>query len=207
MEGKKILVVDDQKVNVLMLKAHLEKKGFAVLEALDGYKALEITSKESPDLVLLDIMMPGLSGFDVCREISSGKTSATPVILLTALASQEDVNKGFEVGAFDYVKKPFNFKELFHRMNSALKYSESVKIVEELKKLSFSLKNNGEKPTRCEEQLLRKIEELEQLAKDRSSLELLNLRLKEIRSDLKRFGKKLSGFRRLLEKAENFGQN
>jgi len=141
-ERKKILVVDDQLHNVLLLKTRLEKAGYSVLEAYDGQEALDITMKEFPDLILLDIMMPNISGYEVCeRIVSNEKTKNIPVILVTALNKPEDLKKGYEVGAFDYIKKPYNITELLKRVNYALRLSESTMVIRELKNLKNVLEN------------------------------------------------------------------
>lgn len=134
---KKILVVDDQPDNVYILKDRLEKEGFSVSSAYDGHTCLELTEKELPDLILLDIMMPGMDGFEVCEKIvENEKTKTIPVILVTALTDVDDVKRGLEVGAFDYIKKPYNRAELIARINSALRYSESNKLMLELEKIN-----------------------------------------------------------------------
>ncbi len=137
MSAKKILVVDDQEQNVYSLKVRLEKVGYTVLEAFGGLEAIEIAGREIPDLILLDIMMPTINGFEVCQRLTgSKKTNHIPIILVTAVPKEEFVKKSFEVGAFDYVTKPFNYVELLHRINSALKLSESLQIVNEIREIA-----------------------------------------------------------------------
>lgn len=102
---KKILVVDDQPDNVFILQDRLENVGFEIHTAYDGKSGIKKALEVLPDLVLLDIMMPGMSGFEVCKFLSEEEsTKDIPVILLTALTSTEDISEGFEVGAFDYIK-------------------------------------------------------------------------------------------------------
>lgn len=133
----KILVVDDQPDNVFLLQDRLEHEGYEVITAYEGETGLKKAKEESPDLILLDIMMPGLSGFEVCKEIVNDKnTRDIPVILLTALTDSNDLKKGFQSGAFDYVKKPFNRIELLSRINSALKFRESNKLLLEVEKIN-----------------------------------------------------------------------
>jgi two-component system cell cycle response regulator len=137
---KKILVVDDLPENVFMLQDRLEKEGFDVLTAYDGNVAIEKALKELPDLILLDVMMPEISGIDVCKTLSlNPTTSNVPIILVTAKSSAEDTKAGLEAGAFDYIKKPFNRVELIARVNSALKLSDAHKqLLEAEQKNTFS---------------------------------------------------------------------
>jgi two-component system cell cycle response regulator len=122
---KKILVIDDLPENVFMLQDRLEHEGFEVLTAYDGYTGIEKTIKEHPDLILLDIMMPELTGLEVCKLLVNDPTTKNiPIILVTAKSGAEDIREGLESGAFDYIKKPFNRIELLARVNSALKLSE-----------------------------------------------------------------------------------
>ncbi len=116
-----ILIVDDIAKNIQLLGKILDNRGYHVLAATDGEQALKAAKKHSPDLILLDIMMPGLSGFDVCRQLKADdELSEIPVIFLTARSDEEDVIKGFELGGSDYVTKPFNSGELLARINTHL---------------------------------------------------------------------------------------
>jgi response regulator RpfG family c-di-GMP phosphodiesterase len=133
---KKILVVDDQITNIEMLRLRLQKAGYVVVEALRGDEAITISLEENPDLILLDIMMPEISGFEVCKKLTTQEqTRNIPVILVTALSSPEYVQKGFEVGAYDYVKKPYNNMELLMRVKSALKTSETNKLLKSIEEI------------------------------------------------------------------------
>ena len=133
---KKILVVDDQKDNVFVLEERLTREGFEVLSAFDGPTCLTLASEESPDLILLDVMMPGMSGFEVCKKLSTNEeTKLIPVLLVTALTEAEDLKEGFQAGAFDYIKKPFNRIELIARIKSALSFRESQKVMLEIEKV------------------------------------------------------------------------
>ena len=108
--SNKILIVDDD-VNICeLLRLYLEKDGFETVVANDGEKAVEFSAKYNPDLILLDIMLPKLDGWQVCREIR--KTSAVPIIMLTAKGETFDKVLGLELGADDYVTKPFDTKEV-----------------------------------------------------------------------------------------------
>ena len=117
----KILIVDDDENICELLRLYLEKDGFETIVANDGEKAVEYASKYSPDLILLDIMLPLLDGWQVCREIR--KTSETPIIMLTAKGETFDKILGLELGADDYVSKPFDTKEIIARIKAVLRRS------------------------------------------------------------------------------------
>lgn len=119
MMGKKILVVDDEKPIADILKFNLEKEGFEIVMAHDGDEAIEKANEEQPDMVLLDIMLPGKDGLEVCREIR--KNSEMPIIMLTAKDSEIDKVLGLELGADDYVTKPFSTRELLARVKANLR--------------------------------------------------------------------------------------
>lgn len=127
---KKILVVDDLPENVFMLQDRLEHEGYEVITSYDGKSCIERASTENPDLILLDVMMPEMSGIEVCKTLAKDIiTSNIPIILVTAKSGAEDTKEGLEAGAFDYIKKPFNRIELLARVNSALKLSETHKLL------------------------------------------------------------------------------
>jgi DNA-binding response OmpR family regulator len=131
-----ILIVDDQPDNVFILQDRLERANFKIFTAYDGPSGIKKATEVLPDLILLDVMMPGMSGFEVCKTLTNTEsTKDIPIILVTALATPEDINEGLEAGAFDYIKKPFNKTELIARINSALKFRESAKLVIELEKI------------------------------------------------------------------------
>ena len=118
----RILVVDDTPQNVKLLADLLKAKGYEVATAADGTAALEKVAAEMPDLVLLDVMMPGMSGYEVCRKIREDrKTALLPVVLVTALDPQQERVKGIEAGADDFLSKPINQAELFARVKSLLR--------------------------------------------------------------------------------------
>lgn len=125
---KKILVIDDLPENVFLIQDRLENEGFEVLTAYDGQSGMEKCLNEKPDLVLLDVMMPEISGLEVCNHlVNNPATSTIPIILVTAKSTAEDTKEGLEAGAFDYIKKPFNRIELIARVNSALKFADMQK--------------------------------------------------------------------------------
>jgi DNA-binding response OmpR family regulator len=118
---KQILVVDDEKQLISLVKLHLDMAGYDVLTASDGEKALSVAAKERPDLIILDLMLPKMDGWEVCRILKSDKDTANiPVIMLTARTDTESVLKGFECGADDYVTKPFSPRELIARVKRTL---------------------------------------------------------------------------------------
>src|SRR6185312_14497739 len=118
----KVLVVDDTPHNVKLLADLLAVKGYAVATAVNGEEALVKVASEDPALVLLDIMMPGLSGYDVCRRLRADpRTALLPVVLVTSLDPQDERVKGIEAGADDFLGKPINQPELFARVRSLLR--------------------------------------------------------------------------------------
>jgi len=118
----KILIVDDEPDTVLPLKRALEIENFNVIEAQDGVEALERVSAETPDLILLDLMLPKLNGFEVCQRLKQDEaTSSIPIIMLTAKSETSDKIEGIEIGADDYVTKPFNLDELKARIKAVLR--------------------------------------------------------------------------------------
>lgn len=114
-----VLVVEDEESFVDALTLSLQRDGFRVVIARDGLEALEVFKKESPDIVLLDVMLPKLSGIDVCRAIRAHST--TPVIMVTAKTTEIDAVVGLEVGADDYIAKPFRIRELVARIRAVLR--------------------------------------------------------------------------------------
>ena len=114
-----VLVVEDEESFVDALTLSLQREGFRVVVARDGMEALDVFRAESPDIVLLDVMIPKLSGIDVCRAIRAIGT--TPVIMVTARTSEIDAVVGLEVGADDYIAKPFRIRELVARMRAVLR--------------------------------------------------------------------------------------
>jgi putative two-component system response regulator len=131
---KTILIVDDTEVNIENLVLLLEDK-YELLAATDGFEALELIEEESVDLVLLDIMMPNIDGFEVCTRIKSNpKTADIPVIFITAKTDEEAIEKAYEVGGIDYVTKPFRAKEVLSRVANHLALSEQQHHLEQLVK-------------------------------------------------------------------------
>ena len=127
MTQKKILVADDEKDIVELVAYNLEREGFAVSRAYDGQKAWEMVNREKPDLVILDLMMPELSGMEVCTRLRRQETTASlPIIMLTAKSDPVDKILGLEIGADDYITKPFHIRELIARVRAVLRRSERL---------------------------------------------------------------------------------
>lgn len=126
----KILIVDDAMSNVLLLKVLLTNEKFAIATASNGWQALEQVEKENPDLVLLDVMMPDMSGFEVAQHLKSNPNTADiPIVFLTALNSTADIVKGFQVGANDFISKPFNKEELIIRVTHQISLVAAKRLI------------------------------------------------------------------------------
>ncbi|MDI7247985.1 MAG: response regulator transcription factor [Bacillota bacterium] len=119
---KKVLVVDDEAPILELVRFNLEKEGFSVLTATDGEEGLERARSESPDLVILDLMLPGIDGIEVCRQLR--RETSVPVLMLTAKTEEFDRVLGLSVGADDYVTKPFSPRELVARVKALLRRRE-----------------------------------------------------------------------------------
>jgi len=132
---EKILIVEDEKDIVKMLDYNLKKEGFRTALAYDGEDALDLANREHPDLIILDLMLPGMDGLEVCKTLKKeSKTSIIPIIMLTAKAQEADKVLGLELGADDYVTKPFSPRELIARVKAVLRrVHEKGKLPEILK--------------------------------------------------------------------------
>ena len=140
MAPHKILIVDDNPVNIDLLKAQLKPYAYSIDSALDGEEALKKIHNQHPDLVLLDLMMPKISGYEVCRQIKQNKdTQFIPVIIITALSELDDKLKAIELGADDFLVKPFNKLELITRIKSLLNLKEMHDDVDRSENILFSL--------------------------------------------------------------------
>src|SRR5512143_3075345 len=134
---EKVLVVDDEKDLVELLDYNLKKEGYTVLTTGDGLEALKLAAREPPHLVVLDIMLPGMQGLDVLKTLKKKpETAATPVILLTAKSEELDKVLGLELGADDYVTKPFSPRELVARVKAVLRRFASGRQAGEHKKIN-----------------------------------------------------------------------
>mgnify|MGYP001608322600 FL=1 len=121
----KVLIVDDEKDIVELVRYHLEKEGLQCLQAADGPTALRLTRQHRPDLLILDLMLPGLDGLEVCRDLRrDAATARLPIIMLTAKADEVDRVVGLEVGADDYIVKPFSPRELVARVKAILRRAQ-----------------------------------------------------------------------------------
>lgn len=122
MTDEKILVVDDEENILELIKFNLENSGYKVITATNGMEALKLVKSEIPKLVLLDLMLPGMDGYDVCKEIrKDSSTSAIPIIMITAKGEELDKILGLELGADDYITKPFSIRELLARVKAVLR--------------------------------------------------------------------------------------
>ena len=128
----KLLVVDDVQTNVLLLKALLGKEGYGILVANNGQEALEVIRNENPDLILLDVMMPGMDGFEVAERLKSEEFRCEiPIIFLTALDDTQSIVNGFKLGVGDFISKPFRKEELMVRIKHQLSLVAARRIIEE----------------------------------------------------------------------------
>jgi len=123
--SKRILIVEDEKNIIDILSFNLSREGYDTIEALDGKTGLQLALEQDPDLILLDLMLPEMNGFDVCRSLrEQGRT--TPVIMLTAREEETDKVMGLELGADDYITKPFSMRELLARVKANIRRSDMV---------------------------------------------------------------------------------
>jgi signal transduction histidine kinase len=128
LDESKVLIVDDTAENIEVLYKTLEKEGFQIAVVFNGKEALANVPTFKPDLILLDIMMPVMDGFETCKSLKSNEsTKDIPVIFLTAKVEKEDVMKGFKLGAVDYITKPFQHEEVLARINTHLKLRQTIK--------------------------------------------------------------------------------
>lgn len=123
---KKLLIVDDEKDVIKFLKLRFESKKYTVVTAENGEQALVQAEKEMPDVIVLDILMPGMDGFEVCERLKSKeKTADIPVVMLTCLTDQKSISRGKQVGAHDFISKPFDFDKLEATINEHFKKIEA----------------------------------------------------------------------------------
>jgi two-component system OmpR family response regulator len=122
----RILIVEDDRNLLDTLKYNLRKEGYEVLIAIDGAEALDVARREKPDLIILDIMLPKMSGFEVCRILRKNMT--VPILMLTAKAEETDKIVGLEIGADDYMTKPFSLRELLARVRAMLRRVKMVEV-------------------------------------------------------------------------------
>jgi DNA-binding response OmpR family regulator len=137
---KKILIIDDEAKIVEICQDYLKAAGFQVATALDGLGGLEKARKEKPDLILLDLMLPGVDGLDICRELR--KESNTPIIMLTARVEETDKLIGLELGADDYITKPFSPREMVARVRTVLRRVQGDSTAELIRAGNLTLDRN-----------------------------------------------------------------
>lgn len=175
MAGEKILIADDEEHIVELLKFNLEKSGYKVLVAMNGEEAIEKAKNEMPHLILLDLMLPKIDGYDVCKELRRNEgTQNICIIMLTAKSEELDKILGLELGADDYITKPFSVRELIARIKAVLRRLNKKEIIEESVefgkiKVNFSnheVLNNGVKL----ELTLKEFELLEILIKNKGKV-------------------------------------
>ena len=163
---EKILIVEDEKDIVKMLEYNLKKEGLRVLSVRDGEDALDSANRELPDLIILDLMLPGMDGLEVCKELKKEtKTAPIPVIMLTAKSQESDKVLGLELGADDYITKPFSPRELIARIKAVLRRTKEKdklpdvlkigEIIIDLSKISVTVKGKATELTSKEFELLK----------------------------------------------------
>ena len=134
----KVLIVDDEKDIVDLVAYNLEKEGHEVLKAYDGERAMQIVRSKAPDLVVLDLMLPGIQGLEVCKRLRQDPpTALIPIIMLTAKGDEIDKILGLEVGADDYITKPFSVKELMARVKALLRRTDVRKAPDKVETFEF----------------------------------------------------------------------
>ena len=130
-----VLIVEDEKNIVDILRFNLQKAGYETLEAFDGVNGLRLALEEDPDLILLDLMLPGINGFEVCKTLRD-KGQSTPVLIITAREAEQDKILGLDLGADDYITKPFSIRELMARVKANIR-RVSMLSQEETSRLDF----------------------------------------------------------------------
>jgi phosphoserine phosphatase RsbU/P len=154
--NERILIVDDTPANIQILSGILKEKGYQLSIATNGKQALQVLEKIHPDLILLDVMMPEMDGFEACRQIKQSKALRDiPIIFLTAKTETSDIVSGFEIGAVDYVAKPFNPHELLARINTHLTIDHLRRsLAEKIEELAQARKREMEMAYRVQSQLI-----------------------------------------------------
>lgn len=157
----KLLIVDDIPENIKALGNNLQRDGYVISFATNGEQAIDMAMKRVPDLILLDIMMPGMDGYEVCQHLKrEERTRQIPVIFITARTEKTDIVRGFEAGAVDYVTKPFNIAELTARVQTHLEIKQSKQIIQ----------NQAEELAWTNKRLMKKNQKLEQALEEIETL-------------------------------------
>jgi two-component system KDP operon response regulator KdpE len=151
MNPANILVVDDEPQIRRVMRSTLNSHGYVILEAKTGEEAIEVARKEKPDLILLDVNMPGMSGIEACREIRRG--SAAPIIMLTVRNAERDKVLALDAGADDYVAKPFGIEELLARIRAALRRYSAAEAIPEFVSKDFTVDFESRKVTAAGEEV------------------------------------------------------
>ncbi len=138
--AKKILIIDDEAKIVEICRDYLKAAGFSVITSLEGQGGMEIARREKPDLILLDLMLPGIDGLDICRELR--KESNTPIIMLTARVEETDKLIGLELGADDYITKPFSPREMVARVRTVLRRAQGDVSIDVIRAGNLTLDRN-----------------------------------------------------------------
>ena len=183
----KILIVDDEEKNLKLMGAILTNYGYVFETAKNGLEALEKTKEISPDLIFLDIMMPEMDGYEVCRRLKGNPlTQHIPVVMVTALADKESRIRGLEVGANDFLIKPVDKTELKIRTNNLLKIKEFADFLKQHNELlDLEVKKAVEALKKSEEKLKKRVKELEDFYDMGVGRELRMIELKEKIAELK----------------------
>ncbi|MDH5475643.1 MAG: response regulator transcription factor [Cyclobacteriaceae bacterium] len=121
----KILLIEDEQSVSSFIKRGLEEQGNSVVQAFDGVIGLKLASQDDYDVIILDVVMPGMNGIEVCDKLKNHREISTPILMLTALGTTDDIVTGLETGADDYLPKPFKFKELLARINALVRRSSN----------------------------------------------------------------------------------
>jgi signal transduction histidine kinase len=167
LEKEVILIIDDSPTNIMLLSELLQESGFTVWIARDGETAIEKVAEELPDLILLDVLMPGPDGFEICQRLKSNPfTSEVPIIFMTALSDPVDKVKGMNLGAVDYITKPFRQEEVLARVKTHLKIR---KLTKSLAKQNQLLKQEIQDKIAVEARLQKLTEELEKRVEERTA--------------------------------------
>jgi len=187
-----ILVVDDEPANVDLVQSYLKANSYKVIKAYSGEEALKKAFADPPDLILLDVMMPGISGFEICRRLKSdNRTQLIPVILLTALQDFQSKIQGLEAGADEFLSKPFNLTELLTRVRNLLRIKRLTDQLEQTESVIFALARAVEaKDSYTKEHILRIAKYAERLGRalNLESQEILAIRYGGILHDIGKIG-------------------
>ena len=184
MAGENILIVDDEEHILELIKFNLEKNGYKVITAGNGIEALKLVRSGMPQLVLLDLMLPGMDGYDVCKEIRKDNSiSSTPIIMLSAKGEELDKIIGLELGADDYITKPFSVRELLARVKAVLRRT-TIQIIDKSYKFGNIIidfeKHEVVKDGERVELTLKEFELLEMLTKNKGRVMTRDFLLDEI---------------------------